>query len=84
MPRYLLDVQRTAPVDRGGSASARWRFPEIAVEHRYVTHDRIGRELWVCRAPSAAHVERWAEAAPLELRSLRQIVETHAHQEEPR
>jgi hypothetical protein len=78
MPRYLLDMERTATPDPGATAVISRRFPEIAVEHRYTAHDLVGRELWVCRAPSAAHLERWAEASPFELRSLQQIYETHA------
>ena len=78
MPRYLLDMEQTASRDPGGGALIRRRFPEIAVEHRYLAHDLVGREMWVCRAPSVAHIERWAEAALFQLRSLQQIDETDA------
>jgi hypothetical protein len=43
------------------------RFPEVSVETRRI-HDT--GEQWVCRAPSASHVDRWGEAAELSLRAV--------------
>jgi hypothetical protein len=41
---------------------------EVVVEHRYpIRAGRSSREVWVCHAPSAEHIERWATAAHLKL-----------------
>lgn len=78
MPLYLLDMDVTGEPDGGERARTSRRFPEIVVEHRFVEHDRTGHEVWVFRAPSAAHVERWASATCSALRSLKQIEESSA------
>jgi hypothetical protein len=67
MPRFLLELEVTGRDQRDRAVHlAAVRFPEIAVEHQYSTHDARGhRELWVCRAPSETHLRRWIEAAAL-------------------
>jgi hypothetical protein len=75
MPRFLFE---TAPISRGRFESLTrfgdQRFPEVAVERCYAPHaEGPNREVWVCRAPSEAHLRRWAEAtclAPLGLRHV--------------
>jgi hypothetical protein len=67
MPRYEL---RTAPI---GPAQARRVidiiprcFPEIEViERRYDDTNQL--DVWICRAPSIGHLERWASASALPL-----------------
>jgi hypothetical protein len=67
MPRYLLQTRTIA--SSGPAAAMRLAagsFPEIAVEHCYVSHDEgCGLTTWVCRAPSETHLHRWAEASEL-------------------
>jgi hypothetical protein len=69
IPRYL--VERHAGLRAELAAATRLanlRFPEVAVEHRYELRPSGGtgdRELWVCRAPSEAHVRSWTSAAGL-------------------
>jgi len=78
MPRYLVETQATGALqhDRAAQLVAQ-RFPEIAVEHHYTAHDDVStRELLACRAPSRTHVERWAEAARLPLRSVEEVDST--------
>ncbi|MPY93055.1 MAG: hypothetical protein GEV08_08315 [Acidimicrobiia bacterium] len=74
MPQFLFETGPTGGphLDDAGGLAAR-RFPEVVVEHRYAVHDDGRRDVWVCRAPSKAHIERWAAAARLELRSLHQV-----------
>jgi hypothetical protein len=63
------------------------RFPEVAVERRYSPHaDGANREVWVCRAPSEAHVKRWADAtciAPVGLRHVDALVASPAYEPNP-
>ena len=75
MPRYLLETKVTNGPQRDSAARlVATRFPEVAVEHRFTAHDgESGSELWVCRAPSASHVHRFATAARLSLASLRHV-----------
>jgi hypothetical protein len=75
MPRYLLETDVTAPTDFDAAVDmATQRFPEVAVEHCYAEHHRIGaRTWWVCQAPSETHVDRWAAAAHLSPLSLRHV-----------
>jgi hypothetical protein len=79
MPRYLIET-----ANEGGSLGELGelgelavelvgrRFPEVSVERRFEADDGTGcpRELWLCTAPSEAHIRRWAAAADLSLRSL--------------
>ena len=65
MPRYevRLTVASVTERSRAVDVLAR-RFPEIDVieQHR----DGVAREeVWICRAPSATHVERWATESAL-------------------
>lgn len=75
MPRYLFEtplLDDTAR-ERAGRVAAE-RFPEMEIEHTYVTErDDVSREVWVCRAPSASHVERWAAATQLPLGVVRRV-----------
>lgn len=70
MPRYSL---RTASVSvttrRRAVEIAGRRFPEVEVEADTTESGDGGpdRHTWVCRAPSPAHVRRWAAAAELRL-----------------
>ena len=75
MPRYLFETNVTnGPQRDSAERLAATRFPEVAVEHRFTAHDGdSGSELWVCRAPSASHVHRFAIAARLSLASLRHV-----------
>ena len=75
MPRYLFETTVTSQPERDSAERlAASRFPEVAVEHRFAAHDGdVGSELWVCRAPSASHVHRFAAAARLSLASLRHV-----------
>jgi hypothetical protein len=79
MPRYLLETRPTTASDRDRALRlAALRFPEVAVEHAYAAraqHD--SRDVWVCRAPSQAHLQRWADAACLALGAVR-LIETDA------
>jgi hypothetical protein len=72
MPRYLIESgsQPRAHVGEAIELAAQ-RFPEIAVEQCYAERDASDARLfWVCRAPSVAHIDRWAVAAQLRLTSL--------------
>jgi hypothetical protein len=77
MPRYRFE---TAPVTEDVRTAARalaaTRFPELSIEHASTgpTADR-----WECRAPSEAHVQRWADASHLVLESLRPVEAADEH-----
>ena len=75
MPRYLLETDVTASTEyHVAVAIAAKRFPEVAIEHCYTEHHRLGaRVWWVCQAPSEAHVERWVAATRLSPLSLRHV-----------
>jgi len=75
MPRYLLETSATTGPDRDrASAAAAHRFPEVAIEHRFTAQDdSSSRDIWVCRAPSEAHVRRWAHACHLGLAALQSV-----------
>jgi hypothetical protein len=86
MPRFNMETTAV-----GGDAQHRAvglatrRFPEIAVEEGPTPDGAEGIDRWLCRAPSASHVRRWAEAARLPLRSLAVVTNrTHegAHHDE--
>jgi len=65
MPRFLVE---TSPGDTSDRALrlAEQRSPYVSVEHRYTANDQEPRRvIWVCRAPSRAHIYRWTEAACL-------------------
>ena len=66
MPHYLIETAAAgdAHVSSAIELTAR-RFPEVTVECRYVPHHADGSQIWVCRAPSEAHVVRWADRARL-------------------
>jgi hypothetical protein len=70
MPRYSLRTASISVVARRRAVEiAARRFPEIAVEAADDGSDdgTPDRQIWVCRAPSPAHVRRWAAAAGLPL-----------------
>ena len=79
MPRYLLETRPTTASDRERALHlAALRFPEVAVELAHPGHAEHGTpDRWMCRAPSRAHLERWAAAAHLALGAIRHI-ETEA------
>jgi hypothetical protein len=76
MPRYSLRTASiSVPARRRAVDIAARRFPEIAVE---ADHEASGDGTpdghhWVCRAPSPAHVRRWAAAADLHLVEVQPI-----------
>ncbi len=63
----MVEGRRRAGAEPGAADGlVAGRFPELAVEHFYElrgTGDVNGRQLWVCRAPSEAHVRAWAGAS---------------------
>ena len=78
MPRYLVETETagTLQLTRATRLAAQ-RFPEIAVEHHYTAYDEAStRDLWVCRAPSRTHLERWADAARIACRSVEKVDDT--------
>ena len=50
------------------------RYPEIQIVGRYLD-ERHADELWICRAPSVAHVERWATEQALHVTRIRRLTE---------
>ena len=76
MPRY--EVRLTAPsaadVERSISLLAR-RFPEVDVLER---GDADADGAWICQAPSANHLLRWATAADLQL-----TIVDHVEEDQP-
>lgn len=84
MPRYQL---RTAPMSdaarRHAAEVAARRYPEVDIV-ACDPQSAAGRDVWVCRAPDASHVERWATATalqPVEVDLL--VTETPNPREEP-
>jgi hypothetical protein len=75
MPRYLLETRAESGSRlEGAERLAAQRFPEISFERHYVTDDgSTARAIWVCRAPSVAHLGRWAETAELAVTSMCRI-----------
>ena len=74
MARYLVETDAGVGGDRPPDlARAERRCPEVAVERRYQAHEGDGPDLWLCQAPSVTHVEHWAGAAGLEVRSVRRV-----------
>ena len=71
----MLETASISAAEREqATATASLRFPEIAVEQRFSARDdNGGRDIWVCRAPSAAHLRRWAEACRFALAVLQPI-----------
>ena len=73
MPRFVLEVEVvSAPQFATALTLTYQRFPEIAVEYRDVPRPRESiaeraKEIWVCRAPSEAHLGRWAAASQLRI-----------------
>ena len=69
MPRFVVE---TAPADEIARTTAtallKTRFPELAIEQ--LSSDPAA-DRWGCRAPSEAHLHRWAAASQLVIRSLR-------------
>ncbi len=80
MPRYLLQTGKGASSSSAAAMQLAARlFPEIAIEHCYVAHDEVGaRATWVCRAPSDAHLHRWAEASGLGPVSVQRVDADHS------
>ena len=72
MPRYLLETRPMTASDRERALHlAALRFPEVAIElARPGSAEHGTAERWVCRAPSRAHLERWAAAAHLALGAI--------------
>jgi hypothetical protein len=50
------------------------RFPEVEVVGQYRCDD-TGDELWICRAPSIAHVERWVAETAVRITSISRMSE---------
>ena len=74
MPRYRVDIGSVSD-DRMSTALriAVERFPEIALETGDAVTDFADRTRWMFRAPSVAHLRRWAEAAHLPVTSVHDI-----------
>ena len=75
MPRYSF---RTLPLSesvrrRAAELGAR-RFPEVDVTDCGSDDGRDDALRWVCRAPNADHVRRWAAAANLGEADIRPLV----------
>ena len=75
MPEFELSVSN----DDGRSmehvtATLARRFPEIHVVGRY-RGEQQADELWLCRAPSVAHVERWVAEEALYVTRIRRLAE---------
>ena len=74
MPRFLLETEADAAAQLAATRRlANQRFPEIAVEDRAVAGGLRDHAYWVCRAPSEAHIGRWAEAIQLTVISVQPI-----------
>ena len=72
MPRYVIEIDGAAcsSIDAAVQLAERG-FPEVAVEEAPPGATRSdGVAVLLCRAPSAAHLHRWAAAAELTLASL--------------
>ena len=74
MPRYLLVTADGDALDEAVHLAAH-RFPEVAVEPVAVT-SASPQGGWFVRAPSEAHVIRWAEAARLAVGRIQRLVTT--------
>jgi hypothetical protein len=74
MSRYLFETGpgSECEVERA-LALVSHRFPEIVVERLYTAHSGRGGVVWVCRAPNAAQMRRWAQAGRLRLSHLREV-----------
>jgi hypothetical protein len=79
MPRFVVE---TVPVDGVVRATATAllpaRFPELQIDQVSAGPDT---DRWRLRAPSEAHLHRWAAASQLEIRSLRRA-DAHAKDQE--
>jgi hypothetical protein len=75
MPRYMFLSAMVAGADLDAALRlTALRFPEVAVERHYTTHDNsCPSSLWLCQAPSEAHVRRWTSSAQLVPVALRRI-----------
>jgi hypothetical protein len=75
MPRYdiELDVVNAVWLDVALRLAAA-RFPELALEPAGLGGEPTTH--WTCRAPSAAHIRRWANAAGVRVRSVRDLSDT--------
>jgi hypothetical protein len=75
VPRYLVETCAVSAAERAvAERLAAQRFPEVALEHRYTVGEGAERhDLWVCRASSKAHVQRWSETSGLALGEVRRI-----------
>ena len=66
MPRYevRLTVASVTERSRAVDVLAR-RFPEIDVIEQHRGRMPLDDEVWICRAPSVTHIERWATESEL-------------------
>ena len=77
VPRFLIEPRGPWPGDLAAVGSWHDRFPEVGIDHRYLTvDDPVGREFWVCRAPSETHIRRWTDALGVPVEVIRRIVDT--------
>ena len=72
--RYLIETHSDSAEcrDLAIEVSAR-RFPEVELEHCYVGRGIPIVIVWICRAPSDAHVRRWLGASGLTPTLVRQV-----------
>ena len=61
-------------VGKGAITALATRYPEVDVVGRYRS-DATDHELWICRAPSVAHVERWVGESALRVIRIRRLAE---------
>lgn len=64
------------PSDQDDTAVARLRtrYPEIDLIGRYVSTEGVG-EMWLCRAPSVAHIARWTDEVGLHVTRIRRLAD---------
>jgi hypothetical protein len=82
MPRFLLDAAAPESALHRLRDLAAHRFPEVALEQHFTDHAGT-TDMWVCRAPSCTHVQRWADAAGLQVQAIRRVdAVTDPHEED--
>ena len=78
MPRYVLETRTVTHVSRDEVAVlAATRFPEVVIDLRLAAHEAEGVDVWVCRAPSEAHLRRLAAAAGLDVHLVQSVDTDH-------
>ena len=75
MPRYLIETSGWMRLHcKTAARLVAHRFPELTFEYSGAAEPTTsGRDEWLCRAPSEAHVRRWAAAAGVCIQALRRV-----------